>query len=53
LAAPLKRLLQREIETVLARHALGGNLPNNARLMLSVDGAGLRIRTQRARPIAS
>ncbi|MBI2962691.1 MAG: ATP-dependent chaperone ClpB [Deltaproteobacteria bacterium] len=40
-ARPLKRLLQREIETALARKILGGELPDHSRVEISVRGGEL------------
>jgi len=37
-ARPLKRLLQREIETALARKILSGELPDNSRVQLGLRG---------------
>jgi ATP-dependent Clp protease ATP-binding subunit ClpB len=40
-ARPLKRLLQREVETRLARKILSGELPDNSRVKLGVRGGEL------------
>jgi ATP-dependent Clp protease ATP-binding subunit ClpB len=40
-ARPLKRLLQREVETVLARKILSGELPDNSRVSVGVSGGEL------------
>jgi ATP-dependent Clp protease ATP-binding subunit ClpB len=40
-ARPLKRLLQREIETSLARKILSGELPDNSRVQVGVRGGEL------------
>src|SRR5438093_4416768 len=40
-ARPLKRLLQREVETVLARKILSGELPDNSRVSVGSNGGEL------------
>ena len=40
-ARPLKRLLQREIETALARKILSGELPDNSRVQVNARGGEL------------
>jgi ATP-dependent Clp protease ATP-binding subunit ClpB len=40
-ARPLKRVLQREVETVLARKILSGELPDNSRVSVGVSGGEL------------
>ena len=37
-ARPLKRVLQREVETPLARKILGGELPDNSRARVTISG---------------
>ena len=47
-ARPLKRAIQREIETPLARRLLGGEIHGGEKVMVDVDpaGAGLRFRSE-------
>jgi ATP-dependent Clp protease ATP-binding subunit ClpB len=40
-ARPLKRVLQREVETALARKILGGELPDNSRVEIGISGGAL------------
>jgi ATP-dependent Clp protease ATP-binding subunit ClpB len=40
-ARPLKRVLQREVETALARKILAGDLPDNSRVEIGVSGGAL------------
>ena len=40
-ARPLKRVLQREVETPLARKILGGELPDNSRVVVGMTGGEL------------
>ncbi len=40
-ARPLKRVLQREVETALARKILSGDLPDNSRVEIGVSGGEL------------
>ena len=40
-ARPLKRLLQREVETVLARKILSDELPDNSRVSVGASGGAL------------
>jgi ATP-dependent Clp protease ATP-binding subunit ClpB len=43
-ARPLKRLLQRELETALARKILGGELPDHSRVEVGMRGGELTFR---------
>ena len=44
-ARPLKRLLQREIETQLGRRILSGEVPDRSRVRIDWDGSGLTFAT--------
>jgi ATP-dependent Clp protease ATP-binding subunit ClpB len=43
-ARPLKRLLQKEIETALGRQILAGEVPDGSRVIVDHDGHALTIR---------
>ena len=51
-ARPLKRLLQKEIETTLARKILAGEVSDGSRVVVDV-GAGGQLDFQATRPEAS
>jgi ATP-dependent Clp protease ATP-binding subunit ClpB len=51
-ARPLKRLLQKEIETTLGRKILSGEVPDGSRVVLDYDGQELIIRATPASPAA-
>ncbi len=45
-ARPLKRLLQRELETKIGRALIGGDIPDGARIVVEVVSGELRIRSE-------
>ena len=45
-ARPLKRLLQKEVETQLGRKIIAGEVGDNDRVVVDYDGNGLVIRAQ-------
>jgi len=47
-ARPLKRLLQKEIETTLGRKILAGEVPDGSRVVVDYDGHGLTVRASAA-----
>jgi ATP-dependent Clp protease ATP-binding subunit ClpB len=52
-ARPLKRLLQKEIETTLGRKILSGEVPDGSRVVVDYDGHELIIRATPASPAAA
>jgi len=53
-ARPLRRVLQRKIEDLLAESLLDGSLPEGSEIVISVDGDSLVVHTEDvSRPIAS
>ena len=45
-ARPLRRLLQRELETALGRKILAGEIPDRSRVVVDFAGGGLGFRTE-------
>ena len=45
-ARPLKRLLQRELETILGRQLLAGEIKENSRVIVDVEAGAVRFRSE-------
>ncbi|MEO6596096.1 MAG: AAA family ATPase, partial [Planctomycetota bacterium] len=52
-ARPLKRLLQRELETRLGRKLIAGEIVDGSRVFVDLDGADLRIEATAPAPVVS
>jgi ATP-dependent Clp protease ATP-binding subunit ClpB len=52
-ARPLKRLIQRELETALGRKLLSGEVRDNSRVKVDANARGLDFRSEAAAPAAA